>query len=73
MAEKPEEMLVEQIVAALGRVEEVRVDVRHAVHRSMPLASITAGIAKMIMNEVTTIAQQNSGQAVHATCRARAA
>ena len=37
------------------------------------LASMTAGIAKMIMNEVTSIAQTNSGMRFERHARARAA
>ena len=60
MAEEPEQVLPEQRVAALGRVEEVRAD--EAVDDAARCcASITAGIAKMIMNDVTSIAQTNSG------------
>ena len=52
MGEEPEQVLPEQRVAALGRVEEVRAD--RASCRSIAsivLQSMTAGMAKMIMND----------------------
>ena len=60
MPEEPEQVLPQQRVAALGRIEEVRAD-QPVDDRACVLASITAGIAKMIMNAVTSIAQTNSG------------
>ena len=60
MAEEPEQVLPQQRVAALGRVEEVRADQPVEDQRRCS-PSITAGIAKMIMNAVTSIAQTNSG------------
>ena len=60
VAEEPEQVLPEQRVAALGGVEEMRAD-EPVEDRGSVLASITAGIAKMIMNDVTSIAQTKSG------------
>ena len=72
MAEEPEQVLPEQRVAALGLVEEVRADqaVEDAGRCS---ASMTAGIAKMTMNDTTSIAQTNSGMRLQRHARARAA
>ena len=60
MAEEPEQVLPQQRVAALGRVEEMRAD-QPVEDQEACSATITAGIAKMIMNDVTSIAQTNSG------------
>ena len=60
MAEEPEQVLPQQRVAAFGRVEEVRADQPVEDQRACS-PSITAGIAKMTMNAVTSIAQTNSG------------
>ena len=71
MAEEPEQVLPEQRVAALGRVEEMRADAGGR-ESAQVLASITAGIAKMIMNDVTSCAQTNSGMRLQRHARARA-
>ena len=60
MAEEPEQVLPQQRVAALGRVEEVRAD-QPVDDQEACCAIITAGMAKMIMKEVTSIAQTKSG------------
>ena len=60
MAEEPEQVLPQQRVAALGRVEELRAD-QPVGDQERCCASITDGMANRIMNDVTSIAQTNSG------------
>ena len=60
MSEEPEHVLIKQRVAALGRIHEMRAD-GAVVQQHHVLATITAGMAKITMNDCTSIDQQNSG------------
>ena len=60
MPEEPEHVLIEERIAALGPVVEMRADAGGRA-RGSRLAIITAGIAKIIMKLITIIDQTNSG------------
>ena len=59
MAEEPEQVLPQQRVAAVLDVEEVGAD--EPIEDEAVLASITAGMAKSTMNDVTTCAHTKIG------------
>ncbi len=59
MAEEPEEVLPQERIAAALGVVKVRGD--QPIEISAVLASITAGIAKITMNDTTTSAQTKIG------------
>ena len=59
MSEEPEQVLPQQGVATLGRVEDLGAD--EPVEDQDVQAIITAGMAKMIRNEVTNIDHTKSG------------
>ena len=59
MAEDPEQVLVQQRIAAGRGVEEVRVEV--AVHEDLISAAVSGGIANSVRNAITSIIHTNTG------------
>ena len=59
MAEDPEQVLVQQRIAAGRGVEEVRVEV--AVHEDLISAAVSGGIANSVRNATTSIIHTNTG------------
>src|SRR5690348_13488690 len=59
MSKEPEQMLIEQDVSAFGRIENCVPTVRSS--SSMLLESITAGMAKITMNDNTSFSQRIIG------------